>query len=250
MCFVFWNAHITYEPAHPGIYSVIMVRLKTNEELQVDDDDTLLDSEQKLLQADVASLTRQERRNRAKLLRKKQEKEIDNSLSKKERLQIAKEIERKERKALEKERMQQQLAAQEEAQRQKDLKRQRERELRKQEESKRIEEERQKEIAHNTFLSCDETTLSVDDWVTQVKTERCVLIDALAERYHTTRTNVERRIQELISEQRVSGICTGDGRFVYVSEDELRQLAHAVREKGIATKSDIATIMTNIIYQK
>lgn len=234
-------------PLHSGIYSVVMVNLKTFEELEEEDGD--LDPDERLLARNVATLSRPERRARAKLLRKQQEKANDNdNLTKKERLKKAREIERLERKVLQEEREIQHREAQRAAQRQKQLRLERLRHEKEREEQRRIQEEAEKELAFQTFLSTDGgRRLTVDEWRTQLDKELVVDLQTLAEDYETSQQAVKNRIKQLVREQRICGVFMPNGRFVSFDSGQLERVLNAVRQKGEASAHEVAEIMTQIL---
>ncbi|KAL7572052.1 hypothetical protein ACA910_001702 [Epithemia clementina (nom. ined.)] len=269
------------------MFSVIMLRLKTREEVEKDDEKNSADYEARLLRSDVVGLSRAERRARARAIMKQQrrvqperrnEQEEEEAqeqvlvpaapaaepqndgdeskaegphLSRKEREKKAKAAEKEERKRMQEERQKQQkevelTAQQERREREKrqmielENERQKQRRLREETEQRRL-------LEIETFLTTDRTTLLVDEWIKELKSIRSVSIEDLASRFEIPSERVVVRIRKLIVQQRIAGVITESGRFVYFSEDELGSIIQRVARKDIASKSDIATICKDVV---
>jgi len=258
-----------------GIYAIIVVRLKSAEEVEKEE----LTEEEQLARADVATLSRAQRRARARMIMKQQrriapaaqqqgeEGAEDNQivavqaeepeasgqthLSRKERQKAAKAAEKEERRLFEEERRRQQ---QEEEDAARKGKRERERlEALKTEEEKRLQKARQEaqeqeELkAWRTFLSSPERTQTVNDWVAEVKAKRSIQVDETAAFFDLSPDKVLASIRELIKEGRVAGVITRDGRFIYFSDEELASVANEVRSSGTITLTQIAKTCQGII---
>jgi hypothetical protein len=240
------------------IYSLLVSRLKSGEELRDSNGDAIA-YEEMLKRSDVSSLSRAERRARAHAIMKdkrrlEQGNGEDNNepqpldgktLSRKQRQKAAKALEREERRLFESERVAQQLAAQEAAHKEK---------LRREElEAKRIQEETQREKdgqeardklargAHATFLGCQ----SVVEWVTEMEGRRSVDINEVAKKFAVTSQVVIDRLQQLVKEERVTGVVDG-GFFLFFKDEEMKAIARAVVERGSVSFNDLSDITLHI----
>jgi hypothetical protein len=239
-------------------YSIVITRLKSTKEIQEEEEEDL-NYEDRLANADVSTLNRAQRRARANYLMKQKrkapgvpgaenedgqpqvEEEDDDQdpslrhLSREERKKAAKVAEKEERRLNEEERSRQQHEAQEAAQQEK-------RERLKQE-AKRAEEERrlrleQKEVQEleaydrwKTFLQSEDLSLSVLEWIKELQKNRTVRVDDIAGRFDVLSSEVMVRIQELLDSARLTGVLESDGRFVYISQEELLSISSVIQGK-------------------
>jgi hypothetical protein len=185
-------------------------------------------------------------------------------LSRKERTRAAKQIELAERRLLEDERRKEQLEALELARRKKKererllaIQAEEERKLRQQQ---RTESELAAYTAWRTFLpvpSKDDNTpsnnnsITVKEWVKELKRERIVSLKDLSNRFEVSEEQVRKRILDLVSSSRVSGILEKDERFIYLSPKDLSILAAFVktREKKM-TPQEIADHIQELLSRR
>jgi DDRGK domain len=191
--------------------------------------------------------------------------------SRKERQRLAKLAEKEERRACVQERRQQQEQAQQVARHEK---RERERlqamrseEERTMQKQQQQAQEQQRRVAWNTFLSSPKRaamTLSVEEWINSIelKQQRTVNIDELAESFDLSTQHVKERIHELIRQRRVAGvfiISTTDmvasessesesELFVYFSDRDLQDLAKEIEKRGSITPAEMADLCNTIIF--
>jgi hypothetical protein len=167
-------------------------------------------------------------------------------LSRKERQRLAKAVEREERTMLGEERREQQLESQKQAQ---ELKRGR---LRREAEQRKKFKQRAQQAqeaataaqqqAWDIFLECEDQSLSVDEWLGRLSSQRVVPLQDLADGYAVTVDRVEERIRELIRQHRVAGFFF-KGRFVTIFDDELQKMVHMVQDQGMVSAQDVADWM-------
>lgn len=255
------------------VYSLILLRVQSKEEFEKAEEEKL-DYGEQLERADVATLTRAQRRQRAQLIMKRNRRAAPvgghhedpgaddddigddhvqgQHLSRKERQKAAKAAEREERKLFEEQRREMQKDAQEAAKREK-----KERERL---EAERLEEERKlrllaKEAQEqaeyeewNTFLTSpnEEETMTVAEFVIYAQEEKVVSIDRLADRFQRPSEQVCTRIQELVSSCRLTGVIDG-GRFIYITPDEMDAVAQSILEKKQITLTDLANSTSSLI---
>jgi DDRGK domain len=276
------------------IYSILILRSKTAEELGPDLDANDGEAAERddyayrlIHHADPSKLNRTQRRLRAQAIMKQQRRianeeqraGIDEQLqivpaagnmgvnrngvvggdapstlrqrgSRKEREKLAKALEKEERKLFENERRQQQLQAQETAQRDKrnreKLEAQRVKQARIQEKELRIQKENDEECHRRIFLSSDIRSLTVDEWVQSLRDHdptSPVVVDLqqLSESFGVATSAVHARIEELLTERRVGGVLE-DRYFFYLSDDQLKQVALRILDKGAVSLKDVADI--------
>jgi hypothetical protein len=256
------------------VYSLIVMRLKSSKEVAKEELAGGNGYEQQLAHADVSTLNRTQRRARARAIMKQQRRavinvdnpdadaELENGsddegsedgetvnnrpLSRKERQIVAKATEREERRVLEDERREQQKQAQDDAQK---LKREKEREDARKREVARLYEKKQKEqlkiaefAAWKAFLSSPKRSQSVQEWIDEMKDRRTILTTEIATSFELPEEKVVQRIQELIKEGRVAGVMEGNGRFIFIAEDELHSIAESLIERGALSLGDVAAV--------
>jgi hypothetical protein len=261
------------------VYSLIVMRLKSSKEVAKEELAGGNGYEEQLAHADVSTLNRTQRRARARAIMKQQRRalvNVDNpdadadaeleigsddegsedgetvnptnnrTLSRKERQRVAKATEKGERRLLEDERREQQKQAQDDAQRQK---REKEREDARRQEASRLLEKKQKEElkiaefeAWKVFLSSPKRSQSVQEWIDEMKDRRTVLTTEIATSFELPEQKIVQRIQELIKDGRVAGVMEGNGRFIFIAEDELHSIAESLIERGVLSLTDVATV--------
>ena len=266
------------------VYWLLFSRVKSREEMEQEDADE--DYEKRLANANVATLTRAQRRARAHFIMKQQrraavpaaarrennddnnnnnqgvaegrlvEQQVDNQdrqpvqpqLSRKERQRAAKVAEKEQRRLFEEERRKQQKEAQELAQK--------ERRERQRLEAKLEQEARQQMAIEKADRERQvqlewETFLSGPDRTLSVEDwlgslGRYADIDELAESFSTSPEAIQSRVQTLVDEGRVTGVFEGN-RFICLYEDELKEIVQRIREAGSVSLSDVAGICNQVI---
>jgi hypothetical protein len=256
------------------VYSLIVMRLKSSKEVAKEELAGGNGYEEQLAHADVSTLNRTQRRARARAIMKQQRRALVNTdhldaemgsddegsedgetvnptnnraqLSRKERQRAAKATEKDERRVLEDERLEQQKQAQDDAQKQK---REKEREDARKQEAARLSEKKQKEEqeiaefeAWKAFLSSPKRSQSVQEWIDEMKDRRTVLTTEIATSFELPEEKVVQRIQELIKDGRVAGVMEGNGRFIFISEDEMHSIAESLIERGSVSLTDVAAV--------
>ena len=190
------------------------------------------------------------------------EAEMDNNefhderhLSRKERQKAAKQAEKEERKLFEEERRRQQREAQEVAQKEK---KERDRlEAQRIDEERRVRQEQRqaKEFAEyeawKTFLKSpgSETTLTVHEWIEELKENKLIHVDDLAKRFSISSEDVRKRIQLLLDSSRVTGVLEPDGRFIYISPRDLSAIASFVLKQDKISLQDLTIACNKIINE-
>lgn len=256
------------------MYSIIIARLKSREEIEEEEKD--LKYEDKLANADVATLNRAQRRARAKHIMKQQRRiapnrAIENEdgenhdepiqnldpsirhLSRKERQKAAKAAEKEERTLFEEERRRQHQEALEEAQREKKERERRLAEKAEVERRVRKEQRQSEELAAyedwKRFLASPDLSksLTVREWVKELENDRMVHVNQLAERFQVSTAEVVSRIQELVASFRVTGVLEADGRFIYVSKEEMSSIASFVKTQDKVSLLQLADQISLII---
>lgn len=270
------------------MFSVIMIRLKTREEIEKESDQNY---EARLVRSDVDGLSRAERRARARAIMKQQRRvqperrndqhaqggeedarqvvavpavepeDVDDDLapaggqmSRKERLKRAKATEKEERKLMQEQRQKHQQTVELTAQQER---RDRESRLMVELESERQQQRRVREEAEQkllseqkTFLSTHSSSLTVEEWISELQVMRSMSIDDMARRFQVPSELVVGRIKELIKQQRVTGIITDSGLFVYISEDDLEQIVERLALRNSTELADVSAICNSVMFDK
>eukprot|EP00980_Cylindrotheca_fusiformis_P008562 scaffold1820_cov129-Cylindrotheca_fusiformis.AAC.3 len=246
------------------IYSIVLTKLKSSAEIE--EEERELDYNEELANADVSTLTRAQRRARARHIMKQQRRitpvpgapgapeEIaeneqaqvneKSQLSRKERQKAAKAAEKEERRLYENERRQEQQEAQRIAQKEK---KEREKRMMQKADEERLAryEQRMKEEMENyerwrTFLASKDgrMKLTVKEWIAELRASKVVSVDKLAARFGSAENEVERRIQELLDSSRLTGILDG-GKFIYLSIQEMVDIASFLQSRDTTTLEQV-----------
>jgi hypothetical protein len=258
------------------IYSLILLKVQSREEFDKTEQEALNYNDQLDL-ADVATLTRAQRRARAKHIMKRQrrlmapplplddndneeqdeqepplhpEEHFSHTMSRKERQKSAKVAELKERRLFQDQRQQLQHDAQETAKKEKKERERIEAERMEQEKELRRNNtllyEKTQQTKYNTFLVSrdddnEETTLtmSVREFCAHVQQNKVVSVDDLADRFHIPSAQVVERIQELVDTCRLDGVVDGDW-FIHISSDEMTRVATLIMKQKQVTIQEVA----------
>lgn len=173
--------------------------------------------------------------------------------TRKERQLAAKATEKQERHVLQEERQERQKKLQ--------LAEQKTKREKLREETRRLESTRQLEKANklaqaraqtdarNTFMSSADRFQSVEDLISEMQEKRSVKTQDMAASFGVTQDVVIDRIQELVKEKRVSGVVESDGRFIYLSDEEMKAMADAILMAGEISAEEVATICNQQIGQ-
>ena len=182
-----------------------------------------------------------------------------NMLSRKERQKAAKQVELQERKMFEEDRRKEQQEALNAA---KSKKREKEKMVAiqiEQDRKERLEQRQADEIAkyhawrilfveNNTTNQNDEESITVLEWIQEMKQNRIVTLKDMATRFRVSQDRVHGRIMELIHSSRISGIIEKEenkenqnSRFIYLSPDDMSRLASFVKLRGKITTKEFAS---------
>lgn len=251
------------------IYSLILMRVQSKEEFEKAQDEQL-DYDEQLEKADVSTLNRAQRRQRAQLIMKRQRRIASNSttpheeedeeheeehhaqLSRKERQKAAKAAEREERRLFEGQRRELQRDAQEAAKREKKKRERLEAERLERKRQERLEAKEAQEEAEyrewNTFLALEngEEIMTVQEFVEHAREKKVVSIDSLAEQFQRPSDQVCKRIQELVDSSRLTGVVDKD-RFIYITPEEMAAVAKSILDRKEVSLCDLAKSTGSLI---
>ena len=249
------------------LYSVIVMRLKTKDELD-DEDETGAEYEQNLLQKNVASLTRAQRRARANLIMKQERRAQQQApetavqleqdlaapqqqqLSRKQRQKAAKELEKRERLRMQSERQQlqtesQQLAKQQKQerlkQRQENLAQRRLLQQQSQEQAQRAAQEQ-----YQTFLASSEECMTVSELVEYAQQNKIISLWELSERFCVPLGKVHHRMETLLKERRLTGFLL-ESQFVSLTQDQLQAVAQHMLQRQEGTFQELASELQTLL---
>lgn len=255
------------------VHSIVYTKLKSAEEIEEEE----LTYDEQLVNADVSTLNRAQRRARARQIMKQERRmapasaaptdgegnliaEAENPiptntaphLSRKERQKAAKAAEREQRKLFEEDRRREQAEAQKIAQREKQERekrlKQQAKEERKERQERAVAEEMTAYKKWKIFLESPngEASLTVLEWIRELEGNRYARIDNLAKRFQVDTKVVNSRIQGLIKESRVAGL-HDDNLFIFLSMEEMAKLAEIVKSRKKISAQDVREILTTII---
>jgi len=184
----------------------------------------------------------------AKKLRKLQEKE------ERAKIREAAEAERKARREKEdKEILERKQKQQDEAERQQE----------EEEELERLREERKKkeqeeydalkgqfEVEEEGSVTNDKQSFheSSDQLIEMVKKEKVVVLEDLAAHFHVSPQDVVDKLTQLEQESRITGIVDERGKFIYVSPQEMANIAKFINNRGRISISEIAHESNKLVH--
>eukprot|EP00118_Oscarella_pearsei_P003890 m.16174 g.16174 ORF g.16174 m.16174 type:complete len:290 (+) comp26769_c0_seq1:465-1334(+) len=123
----------------------------------------------------------------------------------------------------------------------------------------RQEEEEQKEYDQfKQFFSVDtegsgetdiqqESDTLLQDFINHIKTQKVVLLEDLAVQFNLKTQDAINRIRALEELGRLSGIVDDRGKFIYISEEELREVAKFIKQRGRVSISELAESSNSLI---
>ena len=65
-------------------------------------------------------------------------------------------------------------------------------------------------------------------------------MDELAGHFNMKTQDVITRVQELLEQEQIIGVIDDRGKFIYVTEDELKSVAKFIRQRGRVSITDLA----------
>ena len=171
-------------------------------------------------------------------------------LSRKERAKLAKAAEREERRLYEKERQAarkqvEAAAAAERTEREKDkevaaLK----------EKKRRALEAQERELSEHqdwiTLFVQSQSRSTVKDFIQKAKQKKIWHIEAIAKEYGVTTTEAEKRLEQLISDDRFFGIVS-NGIFIFIEPNEMQQIADFIKRNGDTSISTLSREICHIV---
>lgn len=84
-------------------------------------------------------------------------------------------------------------------------------------------------------------------FIDYIKKEKIVVLEDLAAHFKLKTQAAIDRIIELQKDDRLSGVIDDRGKFIYISEDELRAVAKFIRQRGRVSISELAENSNRLI---
>lgn len=172
---------------------------------------------EKKLQREAAERDREERKKREQLLQEERDKQAEKEHAEQLR---AEEAERKAREEKEKREYEEYL---------------------KMKEAFSIEEE-----GYQEENSEDKENL-LQEFIEYIKQNKVLILEDLAAHFGLKTASVVERIQELQANGSLTGVIDDRGKFIYISEDELRAVAKFVRQRGRVSITELVENSNNLI---
>lgn len=135
-------------------------------------------------------------------------------------------------------------------------------EEKKREDAERKEQEERERREHEEYLKMkaafeiqeegfDEEETDQDEllqtFIDYVKTNKVVVLEDLAAQFKLKTQAAIDRIKELQKDNRLSGVIDDRGKFIYISEDELKAVVKFIRQRGRVSISELAEQSANLI---
>ena len=96
-------------------------------------------------------------------------------------------------------------------------------------------------------LSSEETGNLLEKFIAYIKRKKVVLLEDLATDFGITSTEAVDRVTALEANGAITGVVDDRGKFIYVSTEEMQQVAAFVRRKGRVTISELVRESNSII---
>lgn len=84
-------------------------------------------------------------------------------------------------------------------------------------------------------------------FIDYVKTNKVVVLEDLAAQFKLKTQAAIDRIKDLQKDNRLSGVIDDRGKFIYISEDELKAVVKFIRQRGRVSISELAEQSANLI---
>jgi len=137
--------------------------------------------------------------------------------------------------------------AQEAAQEAEILKAAEEREKREKEEAEKWMHMFSVEEAGEDALNKEKGEEMMKRMVEYLKAKKMVPLEDIAAEFGIRTVEAVEKIKELEKDKRITGIMDDRGKFIYISDDEMKAVAEYIRKKGRITISDLAKESSNLI---
>lgn len=87
----------------------------------------------------------------------------------------------------------------------------------------------------------------LQEFITYIKQNKVLVLEDLAAHFSLKTASVVERIQELQANGSLTGVIDDRGKFIYISEDELRAVAKFVRQRGRVSITELVENSNNLI---
>lgn len=135
-------------------------------------------------------------------------------------------------------------------------------EERKQAEAERLAREEQERKEHEEYLKMkaafsveeegfeegeEEKENLLADFIKYIQDNKVVVLEDLATEFKLKTQQAIERIQELQANGTITGVIDDRGKFIYISEDELKSVAKFIRQRGRVSIAELAESSNNLI---
>lgn len=90
----------------------------------------------------------------------------------------------------------------------------------------------------------------LQEFISYIKEHKVVLLEDLSRQFKLKTQAAIDRIQELKLSNALSGVFDDQGKFIYISEEELNSIAKFIRQSGRISISELAESSNNLINLK
>lgn len=102
-------------------------------------------------------------------------------------------------------------------------------------------------VEEEGFEEEDEDKNQLEDFVNYIKENKVVILEDLATTFKLKAQAAIERIQDLQNNGSITGVIDDRGKFIYISEDELQQVAKFVKQRGRITITELAESSNKLI---
>eukprot|EP01130_Rhizamoeba_saxonica_P004454 TRINITY_DN1818_c0_g1_i3.p1 TRINITY_DN1818_c0_g1~~TRINITY_DN1818_c0_g1_i3.p1 ORF type:complete len:276 (-),score=90.30 TRINITY_DN1818_c0_g1_i3:14-841(-) len=96
----------------------------------------------------------------------------------------------------------------------------------------------------------DEFNENIEEFIEYLKTEKVTYLENLSVKYDMRTADVVERLQNLLEDNRISGIIDERGKFIYISKEEMLNVASFINRRGRVSIQEIARESNKLIDLK
>lgn len=84
-------------------------------------------------------------------------------------------------------------------------------------------------------------------FIDYIKSQKVVLMEELAGRFHMKTQDVIQRVQDLLNQELIVGVIDDRGKFIYITREELQSVAKFVKQRGRVSITELVESSNSLI---
>jgi len=97
------------------------------------------------------------------------------------------------------------------------------------------------------ILTEEESQSLLQEFIDFIKTSKVVQLEDLGARFNLKTQEAIDRLENLLTEGRLTGVMDDRGKFIYISEDELKEVAKFIKQRGRISIAELAESSNSLI---